>query len=156
VPYYVSLPGTKLFSIAGLYATFRDRSTDQRYPTCTVLTTRANNLMEKIHNSKKRMPVIIPREYEQDWLNPSLSQEDVLALCQPIDGKLMEGHTISKLITNKKEETDVPRVLEPETYQEVMDADQGITPVSAKPAATLKKKSSKEAGKDNAAQTELF
>jgi putative SOS response-associated peptidase YedK len=156
VPYYVSLPGKKLFSIAGLYATFRDRSTDQRHPTYTVLTTRANNLMEKIHNSKKRMPVIIPREYEQDWLNPSLSQEDVLALCQPIDGNVMEGHTISKLITNKKEETDVPRVLEPETYQEVVDADNGITALPAQPVAPVKKKSSKDAGKDNAGQTELF
>jgi len=123
VPYFVSVPGSKLFSLAGLYTTFHDRATDQRYHTYTVLTTRANPLMEKIHNSKKRMPVIIPREYEQDWLSPALTETDVLALCQPVSDKVMEGHTISKLITNKKEETDVPRVLEPELYQEVVDAE---------------------------------
>ena len=156
VPYYVSLPGKNLFSIAGLYSTFRDRTTDQRYPTYTVLTTRANTLMEKIHNSKRRMPVIIPREYEQDWLNPNLSQDDVLSLCQPIAGGLMEGHTISKLITNKKEETDVPAVMESVTYQEVVDADNGIAPASSAAETPVKKKAPKTSGKGNADQTELF
>ena len=155
VPYYISMPGQKAFSIAGLYSTFRDRSTEQRFPTYTVLTTRANSMMEKIHNSKKRMPVIIPREYEQDWLNPSLSQDDVLALCQPLNAALMEGHTISKLITNKKEETDVPRVLEPESYAEVIAADSGLNETSDKPVPA-KKNTPKSSNKSNTNQTELF
>ena len=126
VPYYISEPNQKVFSIAGLYSTFRDKNTDQEYLTYTVLTTRANPLMEKIHNSKKRMPVILPREFEKDWLNPNLTKEDVLALCQPLDDKNLKGYTISKLITSKKEETDLPKVLEPETYPEVMAVDDGI------------------------------
>lgn len=125
VPYYISMPGTKLFSLAGLYTTFRDRETGQLYNTYTVLTTRANALMEKIHNSKKRMPVIIAREYENDWLNPSLTQDDVLSLCQPAAQIVLEGHTISKLITSKKEDTDVPQVMSAQVYQEVIDADNG-------------------------------
>lgn len=158
VPYYITLPGRKVFSIAGLYSTYRDRTTDQHYSTYTVLTTRANTLMEKIHNSKKRMPVIIPREYEQDWLNPSLTEEDVLALCQPLDATLMEGHTISKLITNKKEETDVPRVLEPELYPDVIAADNGTpaTPDKTSPEKKEKSRSTNSPGKTNTGQTELF
>jgi hypothetical protein len=101
------------------------------------------------------MPVIIPREYEQDWLNPALSQDDVLALCQPIAGDLMEGHTISKLITNKKEETDVPAVMDAVAYQEVIDADNGLAPsAAAQPLA--KKKPAKGTTKGNADQTSLF
>jgi putative SOS response-associated peptidase YedK len=156
VPYYVSMPGKTLFSIAGLYTTFRDRATEQRYPTYTVLTTRANTLMEKIHNSKKRMPVIIPREFEQDWLNPTLSQDDVLALCQPIAGGLMEGHTISKLITARTEETDVPAVMDAVAYQEVIDADNGIAPSGAAHEPSAKKKPAKGGAKGNADQTSLF
>jgi hypothetical protein len=102
------------------------------------------------------MPVIIPREYEQDWLNPDLSQDDVLALCQPIAGGLMKGHTISKLITNKKEETDVPAVMESVVYQEVVDADNGIITTTPAAGAPARKKSSKTSGKGNADQTELF
>lgn len=121
VPYYISEPKQKVFSIAGLYSRYKDKTNDQEYLTYTVLTTRANPLMEKIHNNKKRMPVILPRQYEKDWLNPNLTKDDVLALCKPLEDKNLEGYTISKLITNKKEETDVPQVLEPQSYVEVAD-----------------------------------
>ena len=65
------------------------------------------------------MPVIIPREYEKDWLNPSLTKEDVLALCQPFENLRMEAHTISKRITSKTEETNVPEVQDREFYPEL-------------------------------------
>ena len=121
VPYYIRIKDQELFSIAGLYSRWKDKSNDKNYYSYTVLTTKANPLMEKIHNSKKRMPVILPREYEKDWLNPTLTNDDVLALCQPLDTLRMDSYTISKLITNKKDETDVPKVLEPEIYAEVKD-----------------------------------
>jgi putative SOS response-associated peptidase YedK len=121
IPYYVTLQNQPLFAIAGLFSNWKDKQTDQEYRTYTVLTTKANTYMEKIHNSKKRMPVILPRAFEKDWLNPNLTREDVLALCQPIDQHSMKGYTISKLITSKKEETDVPAVLNPESYSEVKD-----------------------------------
>lgn len=121
VPYYITLQDQPLFSIAGLFSTWTDKQSDLEYQTYTVLTTRANVYMEKIHNSKKRMPVILPREFEKDWLNPNLTREDVLALCQPIDQQVMKGYTISKLITSKKEETDVPAVIQPESYAEIKD-----------------------------------
>lgn len=121
IPYYIALQNQPVFSIAGLFSTWKDKQADVDYRTYTVLTTKANPYMEKIHNSKKRMPVILPREYEKDWLNPNLTREDVLALCQPIDQSNMKGYTISKLVTSKKEETDVPKVLEPEFYAEIKD-----------------------------------
>lgn len=121
IPYYIMLENQPVFSIAGLFSTWKDRQTDIDYRTYTVLTTKANPYMEMIHNSKKRMPVILPREYEKDWLNPNLNKEDVLALCQPSEQSGIQGYTISKLITSKKEETDVPKVLEPEVYAEIKD-----------------------------------
>src|SRR5688572_7400888 len=79
VPYFISVKDQELFSIAGLYSKWKDKSNDTEYYSYTVLTTQANPLMAKIHNSKKRMPVLLPREYEKDWLNPSLTKDDVLA-----------------------------------------------------------------------------
>ena len=153
VPYHLALQNQPLFSIAGLYSRWKDRDTDQEMFTYTVLTTKANTLMEKIHNSKKRMPVIIPRAYEQDWLNPNLTKEDVMALCMPIDSGVMNGYTISKLITNKKEETDVPKVMEPQVYPEVIDADNGVV---SKPEEAPSKKKGAPKGKGDEAQTSLF
>ncbi|HTE32228.1 MAG TPA: SOS response-associated peptidase [Chryseolinea sp.] len=141
VPYYVSLQNQPLFSIGGLYSSWKDKASEQKMHTYTVLTTKANPLMEKIHNNKKRMPVIIPRQYEKDWLNPNLTEEDVLALCQPIDQQVMRGYTITKLITSKNDESDVPQVLEPMVYPEVMEADSGT---AEKPQG------------DSGKQTELF
>ena len=110
-PYYIFLKNQKLFSVAGIYSSWKDKSNDSIVSTYSVLTTKANPLMEEIHNSKKRMPVIMPREYEKDWLNPTLSKDDVLALCQPFDPAKMDAYTISKRITSRKEPTNVPEVL---------------------------------------------
>jgi putative SOS response-associated peptidase YedK len=62
------------------------------------------------------MPVIIPKEYERDWLNSTLTKDDVLALCQPLDTNKMDAYTISKQITSKKDPTNVPEVLEKVEY----------------------------------------
>lgn len=35
----------------------------------TILTTEANKLMSEIHNTKKRMPVILSPDNEINWLN---------------------------------------------------------------------------------------
>jgi putative SOS response-associated peptidase YedK len=116
-PHHVFMKNQKIFSVAGIHSSWRNRDTDQVVYTYAVLTTKANKLMERIHNNKKRMPVIIPREYEKDWLNPLLTREDVEALCQPIDDSLMDAHTISKLITSRSEPTNVPKVLEKATIE---------------------------------------
>lgn len=57
-----------LFSFAGLYSQWVDRATGEIMNTFTILTTEANELMAEIHNTKKRMPVILHSEVETDWL----------------------------------------------------------------------------------------
>ncbi|RAV98874.1 SOS response-associated peptidase [Pseudochryseolinea flava] len=121
IPYHIHFKDQELFSIAGLYAKNKNMGTSGDYHSYAVLTTRANTLMTKIHNSKKRMPVIIPKQYEKDWLNPALSKDDVLALCNVVHEIDLDAHTISKRITDKKESSDVPEVLLPHVYEEVRD-----------------------------------
>jgi putative SOS response-associated peptidase YedK len=118
IPHLIGMMNQNLYSIAGLYSRWRNPETDQFIYTYTVLTTEANKLMAEIHNSKKRMPVIIPREYEKHWLNPNLTKDDVLALCQPINDSGMKAHTVGKLVSNPKAERNVPEVMEPYTYPE--------------------------------------
>lgn len=118
-PYFINIPDQPIFSIAGLYSKWKDRAAGTEYFTYTVLTTKANGFMSKIHNTKQRMPVIIPRQYEKDWLNPNLTKDDVMALCQPIKDETMDAYTISKLITTKGEDTNVEKVLEREFYPEL-------------------------------------
>ena len=119
-PYFVHLKDQELFSLAGVWSEWTDKSTGEVLSTYSVLTTKANALMEKIHNSKKRMPVILPDEFEKDWLNPNLTKEDVLALCQPFDAEKMTAYTISKMITDKRiDNKNVPEVAKPFEYPEL-------------------------------------
>ena len=119
IPHYISVKDQPLFSLAGLYSRWKDKNTEQWTYTYTVLTTAANDLMREIHNSKQRMPVIIPREYEKDWLNRDLTTDDVKAFCQPFDTTRMKAHTISKLITTKGADTNVAGVMEVHDYEKV-------------------------------------
>jgi len=60
--YAISLKGRKLFAVAGVYNVWRGE------PTFTIVTTEANTLMSDIHNTKKRMPVVLHRQEEKLWL----------------------------------------------------------------------------------------
>ena len=75
--------------------------------------------MAKIHNSKERMPLIIPKEKEGEWIDKDLKKEQIEQLMLPFDENLMEAWTISKLITNRKESPDKPEVQEKYQYPEL-------------------------------------
>jgi putative SOS response-associated peptidase YedK len=117
IPWYIRMKDQPLFSLGGLYSRWKDRNTEQTIFSYTVLTTEANELMSEIHNSKKRMPVIIPREYEKDWLNRNLTEDDVKAFCKPVSSELMTAHTVSKLITTKGADTNVEKVMKVHDYE---------------------------------------
>ncbi len=119
-PYFVYSSKETIFSLAGVWSSWVDKSTGEEVRTYSVLTTRANGLMEKIHNSKKRMPVMLTREFERDWLNPHLTEADVLALCEPIEEGALGAHTISKMITDRKRaDKDVEIISKPFEYPEL-------------------------------------
>ena len=66
--YELTFPNDEVFAFAGLWSEWVDKSTGEIRYTYTIITSEANELMSKIHNSKKRMPVIVERESEQSWL----------------------------------------------------------------------------------------
>ena len=64
--YAISLKGQNLFAVAGIYNIWHGE------PTFTIVTTEANTLMADIHNTKKRMPVVLHRQEEKLWLGHEL------------------------------------------------------------------------------------
>ena len=85
VPYRIGVKGGEVFCVAGLW------ETGDGIDTYTVLTTRANALMAHIHNTKQRMPVIIPDEHHAAWLSPGLSPVEAKALCEPLPDDRMHA-----------------------------------------------------------------
>lgn len=66
--YLITLPDKEAFALGGLYSEWVDKSTGEVINSYTILTTKANKLMSEIHNSKKRMPVILDKSIEKEWL----------------------------------------------------------------------------------------
>lgn len=66
--YLITLPNDELFAFAGIWAEWVNKETGEIIKSYSIITTEANQLMREIHNSKKRMPVILTKNNENDWL----------------------------------------------------------------------------------------
>jgi len=96
IPYCITLKDTNSFALAGLYENWINRNTGEILNTFTIVTTRANAMMEVIHNTKKRMPVILPPGNERDWLRLDLQESALEQLMQPYNEELMRAEKVDK------------------------------------------------------------
>jgi len=75
---------------------------------CTILTTDANELMQPIH---ERMPVILPPDQYDLWLDPRCQDSEKLAkLLRPFPSEEMLAYPVSTLVNNPN--NDVPQCVE--------------------------------------------
>jgi putative SOS response-associated peptidase YedK len=116
IPWYIYHSEYQIFSLAGLYDNWVESSTGEVYSTFSIVTTDANELMATIHNSGKRMPVILNKSSENKWLDLSVSGEDALNLLTACPSDLLRAHTISPLINSRTSDRNVPEVIEPYIY----------------------------------------
>ena len=89
IPYFIKLKDDIAMPMAGLFDKWINKETGEFLETFTIITTVANPLMEKIHNTKKRMPVILNEKNEKRWINKNLSVKDVQDLLKPINDSLL-------------------------------------------------------------------
>lgn len=86
VPYRFTVGEHEIFSFAGLYETWRTPDGGTLY-SYTIITTTPNELVANVHD---RMPVLLPRDHEQPWLDPSLDDPFFLqTLLQPFAAAAM-------------------------------------------------------------------
>jgi len=96
-PVYIRLKSGKPFGFAGLYEVWQPPE-GEALTTCTIITTEANDLMRPIH---ARMPVIIPRAHQDQWLDPSAAdRERLLDMLKPYPAAEMEAYPVSKRVNS--------------------------------------------------------
>ncbi|WP_412055643.1 SOS response-associated peptidase [Bacillus inaquosorum] len=99
IPMRIKLKSSNLFAFAGLYEKWNTPEGNPLY-TCTIITTKPNELMEDIHD---QMPVILTDVNEKEWLNPKNTDPDYLqSLLQPYDPNDMEAYQVSSLVNSPK------------------------------------------------------
>lgn len=64
----INIQDQDLFSLAGIYNFWEDPKTGRELKTYSIVTTDANELMSKIHNTKQRMPVCLGKSVQNNWL----------------------------------------------------------------------------------------
>ncbi len=113
IPWYISLKNGDPFVFAGLCDSWRDSLSGEISRTCSIITTQANPLMEKIHNTKKRMPVILNKDLEKDWISgePSLLKRNLMLTAH--DESDLKAHTVSPRLSFPHAEPSDPRIIAP-------------------------------------------
>ena len=111
-PFFIRMKNSRPFGMAGLWERW-DKEGDP-IESCTILTTEANELMRPIHD---RMPVIIPPDQFDNWLDPGAHDEKQQAgLLRPFSSSDMTAYPISTKVNNPR--NDVAACIEPRQEQE--------------------------------------
>ena len=109
-PYFIQYKDHEVFALGGIFNEWVNKENGKQTKTCSIITTPANKLMSKIHNEKLRMPFILPKGLEHEWLNKNLNENEITELMKPLPDGELEAHTISKFITNKNKNQDSSEV----------------------------------------------
>ena len=115
-PMYIHRVDGEPLAFAGLWETWRgpERDDEPLY-TCTIITTSANETMAPVHN---RMPVILPPDRWEQWLDPDMQDIDELEkFLLPAPPSLLTLYPISTAVNhvrNKGPELIVPLADSPE------------------------------------------
>ena len=104
VPYRIVMKNGDLFAMAGIWDSWRDPE-GRVVHSFAIITTTPNELMQPIHD---RMPVILPRRFEKEWLTSDRT-EDLLAMLQPYPAEEMEAYAVSRLVNSPA--NDRPEVI---------------------------------------------
>lgn len=100
-PYYFQTEDRRPFAFAGLWESWSREG--EEIHSCAILTTNANDLVGEIH---PRMPVILPPEDYDLWLDPDARESDLLLpLLRPYPAGDMQAHPVSRKV-NKPSNND--------------------------------------------------
>ena len=114
-PVWLSRRDQDLFAFAGLWAELGHGDSESALVSCTIVTTRPNAVVRPIHD---RMPVIIERSHEGDWLDPEADPEQLRGLLVPAADDLLVGREVSDLVNDVRE--DGPALIEPREEQKAL------------------------------------
>jgi putative SOS response-associated peptidase YedK len=111
IPYAFKVKDEDAFSFAGIYSEVTiDGHEKQSF---AIITTQPNAIMRPVHN---RMPVILSREEEDEWLNPDIIEPERLEkFLDPFPSEMMEAWKISTLVN--KPSNDFKEILKPLSHK---------------------------------------
>ncbi|MDQ4060020.1 MAG: SOS response-associated peptidase [Pseudomonadota bacterium] len=95
-PFYIRPRSGGLLAFAGLWETWMDREGGE-IDTAAIVTTGANAVLRPIH---ERMPVILPPDAWDEWLDECVPAKTAAALLKPVADDLLEAVPISTAVNS--------------------------------------------------------
>ena len=94
LPYLVFLHGKcRPFGFAGVYDAWENPETEETVLGFSIISITANQMLQKI--GVKRMPVILPFQYETNWLKSTLHLSEVLRYLFPYPQEKMNAYPVT-------------------------------------------------------------
>lgn len=118
-PYYIQLRDEKAFALAGIWDSWRNQLDGKYTETFSIVTTKANLLLEKIHNTRNRMPVILDKEDRAVWLDNKTDIDQLKSLFSPYDYIKLKAHTVSRSIRKQGLLNEDSSITEEYIYQDL-------------------------------------
>jgi len=126
-PYLVRLKSGRPMAFAGLWESWMGPNGEEM-ETAAIVTTAANRSIAHIHD---RMPVIVPPEAFDFWLDPKVDAEMAMAVIQPAKDALLECYEVSSAVNRTA--NDSPKLLEPLREPEPVESTPAPAPRRVKP-----------------------
>ncbi|MFM1793253.1 MAG: hypothetical protein RLZZ252_1607 [Bacteroidota bacterium] len=119
-PYYIYGADSEFILFAGIYSRWIHPDTAEEITSYSIITTEANDLLAEIHNTKKRMPVII--EPGNASLYVTGSAEFRLTMLKSCPDGYLKAHRVSPLASNTRVNRNVVNILQPfsEDYSQTL------------------------------------
>ena len=113
-PFHIKHKEEDVLSLAGLYTIL------ENVVTFTILTKKASPLFAKIHNKKNRQPVILQKDFEQDWLKDDLNENGIKELINlDYQEDNLSTYTVSRDLFSPKVYSDIESIIEHVGYNEL-------------------------------------
>lgn len=77
-PYKIEMIDEPQFYVAAVWQPWTNRDTGETINTVAMVTAPANQLMKQIHNTKERMPTVLPGDLAEAWLYHDLTLQQVM------------------------------------------------------------------------------
>jgi len=97
LPHFIHRQDRSPLALAGLWASWRDER-GERVTSCTIITTEPNSLLAPIHD---RMPVVLPFDTWEQWLDPEFGDEAALrTMLKPAGADTLAEFPVASLVNS--------------------------------------------------------
>ncbi len=110
IPYFVHPAKEALFSMAGIFDIYKNPLSGAVQKTFSIITCEANELMADIHNTKKRMPVMLAQDQIENWL--MAKPAEIHSFFTPCPNNWLDARKVNPKIINGEKHNSIEAQME--------------------------------------------